>query len=322
MSNILVTGGAGYIGSITCHQLAKSGFTPIVFDSLEKGYREAVKDFELIIGETQDWNLLINTLKQKRIEAVVHFAAYIEMGESMKEPQKYFFNNLYGSMCLFKAMLAANVKKLVFSSSAGVYGQPEVLPIKESAPRNPNNPYGETKKMVEDILWWYSQIHNFNSISLRYFNACGATLNGDLGENHHPETHLIPNILKAVKEDREFTLFGSDYPTPDGTCIRDYIHVLDLAEAHILALKALQIGHKTDIYNLGSGKGYSNKEIIEAVEKVTGKKVKIRQEPRRAGDVAELVADSTKFQKEFSWQAKHSNLQTIITSAWQWQRKI
>jgi UDP-glucose 4-epimerase len=320
--NILVTGGAGYIGSITCQELAKAGFTPIVYDSLEKGHREAVADFELIIGETQDWKFLVNVLRSKKIQAVIHFAAYIEMGESMQKPEKYFYNNLYGSMSLFKAMLTANVKKIVFSSSAGVYGQPETLPIKESASRNPNNPYGETKKMVEDILVWYSKIHNFQSISLRYFNACGAALNGSLGENHKPETHLIPNILKAVLKNEEFNLFGSDYPTSDGTCIRDYIHVLDLAEAHILALKALKNDHKTDFYNLGTGKGYSNKQIIDGVEKVTGKKVKVKLKPRRPGDVAELVADSNKFKNEFSWEPKHSDLQTIISSAWQWQQKL
>ena len=319
---ILITGGAGYIGSITARKLAEAGMEPIIYDSLEKGHREAVGDIELVIGETQDWKFLTNILRDKKIKAVIHFAAYIEMGESMKNPQKYFYNNGFGTLNLLKAMLKVGVNKLVFSSSAGVYGQPKEIPIKESAVKQPGNPYGETKKMVEDILGWYSKVYDFRSISLRYFNAAGAMLDGSLGENHQPETHLIPNILKAVLADREFKLFGDDYPTPDGTCVRDYIHVLDLADAHIKALNVLNEEHKTDVYNLGRGKGFSNKQIIEAVEKTTGKKVKIKQEPRRLGDVAELVADSTKFQKEFSWQPEHSDLETIISSAYKWHQNI
>lgn len=320
---ILITGGAGYIGSITAHKLAEAGMEPLIYDSLEKGHREAIEDkFELVIGETQDFKFLTNILRDKKIEAVIHFAAYIEMGESMKDPQKYFYNNLFGSFNLFKAMLKTNVKKLVFSSSAGVYGQPDEIPIKETAVRRPNNPYGETKKMIEDMMSWYSKIHDLHFISLRYFNAAGAMLDGSLGENHEPETHLIPNIIKAVLEDKEFNLFGDDYQTPDGTCVRDYIHVLDLASAHIKALNALHEGHKSDTYNIGRGKGFSNKEIVDAIEKVTGKKVKINITPRRPGDVAELVADSSKFQKEFSWQPEHSDLETIISSAFKWHRKL
>ncbi len=320
--NILITGGAGYIGSITARQLAKAGFEPIIYDSLEKGHRQSVKDFELVIGETQDWKFLVNVLRQKKIKAVIHFAAYIEMGESMKNPRKYFFNNFCGSLSLFRAMLKANVKKLVFSSTAGVYGQPKRLPIKEEESKNPGNPYGESKLMVEKVLQWYDKIYSLRSISLRYFNAAGATLDGRLGEDHKPETHLIPNILKAIKDQKEFSLYGNDYQTKDGTCIRDYIHVLDLAKAHILALETLEKGHKTDIYNIGTGKGYSNKEVIKAAEEVAGKKLNVKIRPRRPGDVDNLVADSTKFQKEFNWQPKYSDLQTIIKSAWKWHQTL
>lgn len=319
---ILVTGGAGYIGSITARQLAKAGYEPIIYDSLEKGHRETVADFELVIGETQDWKFLTNIMREKKIEAVMHFAAYIEMGESMEDPQKYFFNNVVGSLGLFKAMIKVGVGKIVFSSTAGVYGNPIHLPIKEQDPKIPNNPYGESKLMVERILGWYDKIYQMRSISLRYFNAAGATLDGKIGEAHHPETHLIPNILQAVKEGREFVLNGNDYDTPDGTCIRDYIHVLDLASAHILALRALERGHKLEVYNVGTGRGYSNKEVTEMVKKVTGQDLKIKVGPRRPGDVDSLVADCHKFAKEFSWQPKYSDLETIIKTAWSWHQKI
>jgi UDP-glucose 4-epimerase len=317
---VLVTGGAGYIGSITCCQLARAGFEPVVYDSLEKGHRESVSDFKLIVGQTQNQELLTRVLKEEKIEAVVHFAAYIEMGESMKDPGKYFSNNTFGSLSLFQAMIAAGIKKLIFSSTAGVYGQPQKLPIKEEEPKNPNNPYGESKLMVEKILSWYDKIYNFRSITLRYFNAAGATLDGTLGENHHPESHLIPNVIKAAIKDKQFTLYGQDYPTPDGTCIRDYIHVLDLAQTHIIALQALNKGYKSGQYNVGTGKGYSNRQIIKMVEKVTGKKVKVKVGPKRPGDVPQLVADNQKFCQEFSWQPQYSDLETIIKTAWNWYK--
>jgi len=315
---VLVTGGAGYLGAVTSHELKKAGFEPVIFDSLEKGHRETVAEFKLIVGQTQNWQQLTQVLKEEKIEAVIHFAAYIEMGESMKDPQKYFFNNTLGSLSLFKAMLASGVKKIIFSSTAGVYGNPSTLPIKEEAPKNPTNPYGESKLMVERILKWYDQIYHLKSIILRYFNAAGATLDQKIGENHQPESHLIPNLLKALIDQKEFILYGNDYPTSDGTCIRDYIHVLDLASAHLLALNALNKNHPSDVYNLGTGKGYSNLEIIEAVQRITGKKVKIKIGPRRPGDAAVLVADATKFQKEFGWRPQYSTIDIILKSAYAW----
>lgn len=318
---ILLTGGAGYIGSITAQELIKAGHQVVIFDNLTQGHKWAIEGLDLVIGETQDYKFLRNVLRDKKIEAVIHFAACIEMEESMKNPYKYFYNNVYGSLQLFKAMVDNRIDKLVFSSSAGVYGNPKRLPIKENDPKNPENPYGESKLMVEKILTWFDKCHNLRSISIRYFNAAGAILDGSLGEAHDPESHLIPNILQAVKEDKGFILHGNDYKTKDGTCIRDYIHVLDLAQTHILALEALDKGHKTDVYNAGTGKGYSNKQVIDMVEKVTNKKVKVRAGPRRSGDADELVADPAKFQKEFNWQPKHSDLETIIKTAWQWHKR-
>lgn len=294
----------------------------MVYDSLIHGNRENVKDFELVIGETQDKKFLINTLRSRKIEAVVHFAAYIEMGESMKKPYKYFYNNTFGSLQLIEAMITARVFKLVFSSTAGVYGNPDSLPIKETDRKQPTNPYGESKLAVEKMLPWFDKSHNFRSISLRYFNAAGAALDGRLGEDHKPESHLIPSILKSVNKEKEFLLHGDDYKTADGTCIRDYIHVLDLAQAHVVALEALAKGHKTDFYNAGTGKGYSNKQVTEAIEKVIGKKVKVKIGPRRPGDADELVADPSKFQKEFSFKTKYSDLETIVKTAWQWHTKM
>lgn len=315
---ILVTGGAGYIGSIMAHELKKQGNEVIIYDSLEKGYREAVKGFELVEGKTHDKELLVKTLKERGIEAVMHFAAFIEMGESMEKPYMYFENNVFGSLSLFEAMVKTGVDKLIFSSTAGIYGNPERVPIKEEDRKVPENPYGESKLMVEKILSWYDQVHKLRSISIRYFNAAGASLDGSLGEAHEPESHLIPNVIKAVLDGSEFVLNGDDYPTKDGSCIRDYIHVLDLAETHILALKALGEGHKTEAYNAGTGKGYSNKEVMEMVKQVSGKELKVKVGPRRPGDANELVADSKKLQQEFKWQPKYSDLKTIVETAWKW----
>lgn len=319
--NILVTGGAGYIGSITARQLVKAGHKVIIYDNLSHGYEQSVAELDLIIGDTKDKNLLLNTFKERKIEAVVHFAAFIEMGESMKKPYKYFDNNFFGSLQLIEAMVESGVDKLVFSSTAGIYGNPKVLPIKENDFKNPTNPYGQSKLMVEETLAWFEKIHNLHAISLRYFNAAGATLDGDLGEAHQPESHLIPNLLTAVLEDKQFILNGIDYPTSDGTCIRDYIHVLDLAQAHILALDNLALGHKSDAYNIGTGNGFSNQQLIEMVEKVTGKKIKVKFGPRRQGDASKLIANTSKFSQEFKWQPKFSDLETIIKSAWKWHRR-
>lgn len=302
---VLVTGGEGFIGKIVNQELIKAGFETVTYD---------LKNNQ----DIKDSNLLIKTLVQEKIEAVMHFAAFIEMGESMIKPQKYFDNNFFGSVCLVNAMLKTKINKLIFSSTAGIYGNPAKIPINEEDRKLPENPYGQSKLMTEQFLDFYNRTYDFNSISLRYFNAAGATLDGKMGENHQPESHLIPNVIKAVLADKELTLFGNNYPTTDGTCVRDYIHVLDLAEAHILALKALISGHKTDAYNVGTGKGYSNLEVIKMIEKVSRKKVKIKIEPRRTGDANELVADSSKLQQEFKWQPKYSNLETITKTAWRW----
>lgn len=302
---ILVTGGQGYIGSIVAQELNKQNFEVEIYDLKNQ-------------QDIRDEKLLLTILKDKKIEAVMHFAAYIEMGESMKDPTKYFENNFLGSAVLINTMIKARVNKLIFSSSAGVYGNPERVPIKETDRKIPENPYGESKLMVEQLLDFYSRTSDLRSISLRYFNAAGATLEGKMGENHQPESHLIPNVIKAMLQKKEFKLFGTDYPTPDGTCIRDYIHVLDLSNAHILALKTLIDGHKTDVYNCGTGKGYSNSQVIEMVKKVAGKDLKIKIGPRRPGDANELVADSSKLQKEFGWRPQYSDLETIIKTAWQW----
>lgn len=318
---VLVTGGAGYIGSITAQELVKKGHQVVIYDSLENGHRQAVKDLELVIGETQDVKFLINLIRDKKIQAVIHFAAYIEMAESYKNPYKYFYNNVYGSLQLFKAMVKNKVTRLVFSSTAGVYGHPVKLPIKEEDPKNPENPYGESKLMVENILKWFAKAYDLQSICLRYFNAAGATLKGKLGEDHDPESHLIPNVIKtALGLEKEVILYGDNYKTPDGTCIRDYIHVSDLASAHILALEALEKDSQSNIFNIGTGKGYSNKEVIEMVKKVTGKDFKVKVSSPRPGDTDQLVADPSKIKKEFNWQPKHSDLETIIKTAYQWHK--
>lgn len=318
---ILVTGGAGYIGSITAQELVKAGHQVVIFDSLVHGHKRAVAGFKMVVGEIQDKQLLSRVLKEERIGAVIHFAAFIEMGESMQDPYKYFENNVYGSLQLIKAMEETGVDKLVFSSSAGVYGDPEQLPIKEADRKEPTNPYGESKLMVERLLKWFGQAHNLRSISLRYFNAAGATLDSRLGEAHEPESHLIPSVLQAVLNERPVVINGKDYETPDGTCIRDYIHVVDLARAHILALEALENGHQTEVYNVGTGKGYSNKTVLKMIETITGKKVTVKYGPRRPGDAAELVADSKKLQKEFGFKPRYSDLKTIVETAWTWHKR-
>lgn len=300
---VLVTGGKGYIGAITAQELIKNNHQAVIYD---KKNNQAV----------QDTKLLEKVIKEEKIEAVMHFAAFIEMGESMEEPAKYFDNNMVGSQHLFHTMVNTRVKYLIFSSTAGVYGNPLRIPIKEDDRKLPENPYGQSKWMIEQLLEFYDRTYGLHSISLRYFNAAGASDN--LGEEHNPESHLIPNLIQAILQDREFTLFGNDYPTKDGTCIRDYIHVLDLAAAHILSLEALVSGHKSDVYNVGTGKGYSNLEVIKMVEKISGKKLKVKVAPRRPGDANELVADSTKIQKELGWQPQYSDLETIVRTAWRW----
>ena len=317
MATILVTGGAGYIGSHTRYFLQKQGYRVIVVDSLERGYREAVPDDILRVMNLHETEKLTALLRDEKVDAVIHFAAYIAVGESTKVPDKYFSNNVCGSMSLFEAMLQADVKKLVFSSTAAAYGTPQRVPITENEPYAPINPYGESKVMVEKILDWLDKYQEFRSIRLRYFNACGAEPEAGLGERHDPETHLIPLILRAVQTGKPVTIFGDDYPTEDGTCIRDYIHVSDLAEAHIFALEHLLKGGGSEVFNVGTGAGQSVKQVLSAVERVTGKKVPFEMGPRREGDPASLVADSTKLQTQLGWKPKRADLDRIVSDAWQ-----
>jgi len=317
---ILVTGGAGYIGAITTHELVKAGHEVAVFDRKEEGIAQAkLGDIQYIQGNLLDPNAISSAIDSLKPDAVIHFAADIQMGESVLDPQKYYTNNVFGSYNLASACIEHGVDKIVFSSSAGVYGNPESLPIPEDACKTPTNPYGETKLVVERMLRWFETPYDLRSICIRYFNAAGAT--DQLGEDHEPESHLIPNIIRAQQQDKEFTLFGDDYPTPDGTCIRDYIHVADLASAHIKALEALSSGAKSAVYNAGTGTGYSNKQVIEMVEKVSGKPVKVKAEPRRAGDANELVADVTKIKEELNWSPEHSDLETIIRTAYEYHQR-
>ncbi len=317
MATILVTGGAGYIGSHTRYFLQKQGYRVIVVDSLERGHKEAVPDDILRTLNLRDTEKLASLLRDEKVDAVIHFAAYIAVGESTKIPDKYFSNNVCGSMSLFEAMLQAGVKKIVFSSTAAAYGIPRRVPITEDQPYEPINPYGESKVMVEKILEWLDKYQEFRSIRLRYFNACGAEPEAGLGERHDPETHLIPLILRAVQSGKPVTLFGDDYPTEDGTCIRDYIHVSDLAEAHIFALEHLLKGGESEVFNVGTGEGQSVKQVLAAVERVAGQKVPFEMGPRREGDPPSLVADSTKLQTKLGWKPKRADLDRIVGDAWQ-----
>jgi UDP-glucose 4-epimerase len=320
--NVLVTGGAGYIGSVVVSQLIEKGHKAYVLDNLSHGHKAAVsKNAELIIGEISDKKLLGNIFNNIGISAVMHFAAFIEAGESMKEPERFFRNNSISTMILLESMLENNVKKFIFSSTAAVYGDPEKIPIKENAKLSPTNAYGASKLLIEQVLSWYYKIHGLSYAALRYFNACGAT--GELGEDHQPETHLIPLAIKAAMFGKpELRLFGDDYPTKDGTNIRDYIHVSDLARAHIFSLGALN-GEKSKqlIYNLGSQNGFSNLEVIKTVEKVLGKKVPWKQAPRRTGDPSVLIASSQKIRKELGWKPEYTNLEDIIRTAYEWKRE-
>jgi len=315
---ILVTGGAGYIGSHTTLQLLDAGYDVVVVDNLSRGHREVVDPARLREIDVLDTEGLVRVMQEKPCDAVIHFAAYIAVGESMQVPEVYFKNNTAGSLSLLTAMLRVGVGKIVFSSTAAVYGMPEHVPIPESEPRAPVNAYGETKVMVERLLEWFDQIHGMRSVCLRYFNASGADPNGRAGEDHEPETHLIPLMFRAIQTAKPITLFGDDYATPDGTCIRDYIHVTDLAQAHIAAVEALCAGGESKKYNVGTGHGYSVKEVLSAVEKVTGRKVPFAMGPRREGDPPTLVADSTRLQQELGWKPQYSDLHRIVETAWAW----
>lgn len=316
-----MTGGAGYIGSNTTLQLLDAGYDVVVVDNLSRGHREAVDPARLRVVDLLDTDALIAIMNEAPCAAVIHFAAYIAVGESMKIPEVYFRNNVAGSLSLLTAMVQSNIRNIVFSSTAAVYGMPSRMPIPESEPYAPVNAYGESKVMVEHLLRWFDQIHGIRSVCLRYFNASGADPKGRAGEDHEPETHLIPLLFRAVKTGEPVTLFGNDYPTADGSCIRDYIHVTDLANAHIAAVEALASGARSAKYNVGTGQGYSVIEVLKTVEKVTGRKVPYQFGPRRDGDPPSLVADSTRLRAELKWTPRYSDLHQIVDTAWRWANR-
>ena len=320
---ILVLGGAGYIGSHTALELVKSGRDVDIADSLVTGYKKAIPEkARFYQGDIRDFEFLDNLFQQEKIDAVIHFAAYSLVGESVANPLKYYGNNLYGTKILLEAMVKNNIDKIVFSSTAATYGEPENIPVLESDRTCPTNPYGETKLAVEKMFKWVAEAHGLRYVSMRYFNACGADENGIIGEAHNPESHLIPIILQVPNGKREtISIYGTDYDTPDGTCIRDYIHVTDLAQAHILAVKYLYNGGKSDIFNLGNGVGYSVREVIETARKVTGRPIPVTETSRRAGDPARLVASSEKAKRILGWKPVHNCLEEIIASAWNWHKK-
>ena len=321
MARILVTGGAGYIGSHTAHHLLEQGHDVQVVDDLSKGYARNVSEGRLHVVNLHDAQSLDRLFGSFRFDAVIHFAAFIAVGESVREPERYFRNNVGGSLSLLDAMQRHGVRRLVFSSTAAVYGNPTRVPLTEDLPLCPVNPYGESKLMTETTLKWLDACSGLRYVALRYFNACGAESRFGLGEEHEPETHLIPLILKATVTGKPLTVFGDDYPTADGTCIRDYIHVSDLASAHLGALNHLLAGGPSQIFNAGTGRGYSVLEVIAAAERVTGRKVPYSFGPRRDGDPSELVADSTKLQKTLGWKPRYDTLEAMVESAWAFEQK-
>ncbi|MDR2650449.1 MAG: UDP-glucose 4-epimerase GalE [Clostridiales bacterium] len=323
MSAVLVCGGAGYVGSHTVAELVERGYETIVADNLEKGHRDAVwPGARFYQGDLRDEEFLRRLFEKHKIGSVVHFAAYSLVSESVENPMKYYENNVCGGLTLLKAMIKANVYHIVFSSTAAVYGKPQNIPILESAPTLPINPYGETKLAVEKILKWFDNAYGLKYAVLRYFNVAGAHPSGRIGEDHRPESHLIPAVLlTALGKIPKLKLFGDDYPTPDGTCVRDYIHAADLADAHILTLEKLLEHNVSMIYNLGNGKGFSNKEIVETAGIITGKPIPVEIAPRRPGDPPELIASSEKIVKELGWRPRYNTLESIIGTAWEWHSK-
>ena len=320
MPKILVTGGAGYIGSITAHLLARRGHSVVLVDDLSRGHEHNVARLPFHKMNISDSGSLADLLAREAVDAVIHFAAYSSVGESTRKPELYFSNNVSGTLSLLTAMAQTNVKRLVFSSTAAVYGTPAVVPIREDSPFAPVNPYGESKILVETILGWLDSYRGLRTIALRYFNACGADPDSGLGEEHDPETHLIPLLLRAVVTDNPITIFGDDYDTPDGTCVRDYIHVTDLAEAHLVALEKLLAGGASDAFNVGTGTGHSVMEVLRAVEEVTGRTVPYQIGPRRAGDPPVLVANSDKLQRALAWKPRFPELTDIVATAWQFEK--
>ena len=322
---ILVTGGAGYIGSHAVLALQQAGFTVLVLDNLVYGHRELVEDelkAELIVGDIGDRALLDKLFADRQIAAVMHFSAYAYVGESVTDPAKYYRNNVVATLTLLEAMVAANIKKFIFSSTCATYGIPKSVPIPEDHPQSPINPYGATKLMVERILADFGTAYGLKSVCFRYFNAAGADPNGRLGEDHNPETHLIPLVLLAALGKREsISIFGTDYPTPDGTCIRDYVHVADLANAHLLGLQYLLGGGDNQVFNLGNGNGFSVKEVIEAAKQVTGQEIKVIECDRRPGDPPALVGSSEKAKQILGWQSQYAELHQILTHSWNWHQK-
>lgn len=325
LPTVLVTGGAGYIGSHTVLALQRAGYTVIILDNLVYGHRDLVEqvlEVKLVVGDTSDRLLLDRLFAEHPIEAVMHFAAFIAVGESVTDPGTYYSNNVTGTLTLLQAMVAAGVKKLVFSSTCAIYGEPKILPIPEEHPENPISPYAASKAMVERILADFDVAYNLKSVRFRYFNAAGAEPTGLLGEDHQPETHLIPLALQtALGKRASLSIFGSDYPTEDGTCVRDYIHVGDLADAHVLGLAYLLAGGDSEVFNLGNGNGFSVRQVIETARLVTGREIKAVECDRRPGDPPILVGSSDKARKILNWQPQYQDLKEIIAHAWQWHQR-
>jgi UDP-arabinose 4-epimerase len=321
MQSILVTGGAGYIGSHACKALARAGYRPVVYDNLVYGHERAVKWGPLERGDLLDGARLAAVIARHRPAAAIHFAAYAWVGESVSDPAKYYGNNVGGTLSLLAALRAGGVERLVFSSTCATYGVPERLPINEGHPQRPANPYGHSKRMIEQVLRDYARAYGLRSIALRYFNAAGSDPDGEIGEDHEPETHLIPLVLRAARDSNApVSIHGTDYPTPDGTCIRDYIHVADLADAHLRALAALEEGAETAACNLGTGRGHSVREVIAAARRVTGREIAVIEGPRRPGDPPELVADATLAGTALGWTPHFTDIDGIIETAWRWER--
>ncbi len=321
MANILVTGGAGYIGSHTCKQLAASGHTPVVYDNLSNGHRDAVRWGPFEAGDVTDGARLREVFRAHKPQAVIHFAGLIEVGISVTDPAAFYHTNVTGSLTLLRAMIDEGIERIVFSSTAAVYGRPATVPIPETAPTVPINPYGETKRAVEAMLGYFAAAYGVRYAALRYFNAAGADPGGDLGERHDPESHLIPLILFAALGQRpHIDIYGTDYPTPDGTAVRDYVHVTDLAQAHVAALDHLAAAPEPLIANLGTGAGYSVRQVVETCRRLTGRDIPARDAPRRAGDPPELVAAVERMRDQLGWRAQMSDLDTIVATAWAWHR--